>query len=300
MKFIKLDEWIMERENFDSKKSKKKDEEEKTFGCVMMETKIPDWEEYHTAGIDEEDVYIKPHDKSYGLEEQPHVTVVYGIHEDEIDEETIANVIKENMKPLTVTIDEVDIFEGDEYDVVKYNIPVTDQLMEYRKLFLKFPNTQSYPDYHPHMTIAYVKPGTGKKYKRKLREPFEVTFTKGVYSWHDNPEDPNEFKRKVINLEEDKKIPGVNESIEFERGLDPYDALEIGEKRYINKIVNIVYPITSQSIWDEAGYDSPTKADIKKWAELISSYSSAEEILEEEPRSIADSFEEWWMEENEK
>jgi len=296
MKFLSIDEWLNEKKASDPSKNK----EEKTFGCVMMDTKIPDWEEYHTAGIDEEDVYIKPHDKSYGLEEQPHITVVYGIHEDEIDEETIANVIKENMKPLTVTIDAVDIFEGDEYDVVKYNVPVTDQLMEYRKLFLKFPNTQSYPDYHPHMTIAYVKPGTGKKYKRKLREPFEVTFTMGVYSWHDNPEDPNEFKRKVINLEEDKKTTGFNESIEFQRGLDPYDSLEIGEKRYINKIVNIVYPITSQSIWDETGYAIPTKADIKKWAELVSSYSSAEEILEDEPRSIAGSFEEWWMEENEK
>ena len=169
----------------------------------MLEAKIPDWEEYHIAGIDENDVYIKPMDDSYGLETQPHVTVVYGIHEDEIDEETIANVIRENLRPLTVKINEVDVFEGKDYDVVKYNVPITPELKKYRELFLKFPNTQSYPEYKPHMTIAYVKPGTGKKYKRKLREPFSVTFVKGVYSWHDNPSDPDDLKRKVINLEDE-------------------------------------------------------------------------------------------------
>lgn len=196
MKFISLNNWLNEQKADDPK-----------YGCVMMEAKIPNWEEYHTAGIEEDDVFIKPLDESYGLESQPHVTIVYGIHEDEIDEETIANVIKENLKPLTVKIEEVDIFEGKEYDVVKYNVPVTPELKKYRALFLKFPNTQNFPEYRPHMTIAYVKPGTGKKYRRKLREPFKVTFTKGVYSWHDNPADPNELKRKVINLENEVSKP---------------------------------------------------------------------------------------------
>ena len=53
------------------------------------------------------------------------------------------------------------------------------------------------------MTLAYVAPGKGKKYKRKLRDPFDVTFTRGVYSYHDNPEDPNDFSRKEINLEDE-------------------------------------------------------------------------------------------------
>jgi 2'-5' RNA ligase len=202
MKFLSLDNWLLEKE---TKKDKK---EEPTYGCVMLEAKIPDWEEYHLAGIDEDDVYIKPYDDSYGLEDQPHITIVYGIHEDEIDDETIGNIIKENVRPLTLKVDEVDIFEGEEYDVVKYNIPLTDELQRYRDLFMKFPNTQTFPNYNPHMTIAYVKPGEGIKYKRKLRDPFEVTFTKGVYSWHENPEDPDDRRRKVINLEDeyDEKV----------------------------------------------------------------------------------------------
>jgi len=199
MKFQSLKSWLKE----ESLKGLKPIDNQKRdrYGCVMLESTIDNWEEFHTAGIDKEDVHIKPHDESYGLEKQPHVTVLYGIHEDEMDPEIIAEVIKQNIKPITLRVEDVDLFEGEEYDVVKYNLPITEELQKYRDLFSKFPNTQSHPEYNPHMTLAYVKPGKGKKYKRKLRDPFDVTFTKGVYSYHDNPEDPNDFSRKVIDLE---------------------------------------------------------------------------------------------------
>jgi len=212
MGFLSFDEWLLEqtlRGSIPQPARGKFGVDNKVrdhYGCVMMDSKIKDWEDYHTAGIDEDDVYIKPLDQSYGLETKPHVTVLFGIHEDEIDPETIANVIKSNMKPLTVKVDEIDVFEGPEYDVVKYNIPISDELQGYHDLFKKFPNTQTFPEYKPHMTIAYVRSGEGKKYKRKLREPFEVTFTDGVYSYHDNPDDPEDYTRKVYNLEDKGKV----------------------------------------------------------------------------------------------
>lgn len=174
-KFISLNEWLNEQQ------------EEPKYGCVMMDAnKIPDWEEKHIAGIDPNDVYIKPYDDSYGLEDNPHVTVIYGIHEDEIDPEVPFGVIQNEMQPITVTIDEIGVFETPEYDVVKYEVPVTPELQKYRDRFLKsFSNTQTYPEYKPHMTLAYVNPGAGKKYAKKLEEPFDVTFGKGVYSFHD-------------------------------------------------------------------------------------------------------------------
>jgi len=218
MKFQSLNSWLKEEA---VKGSKMVDNQPRDhYGCLMMQTDIDNWKEYHTAGIEKDDVYIKPHDKSYGLEEEPHVTVLYGFHEDEIDEETISSVMKQNLKPITLRVDEVDVFEGDDYDVVKYNLPVTKELQEYRDLFMKFPNTQSFPDYKPHMTIAYVKPGEGKKYKRKLRDPFDVTFTRGVYSFHEDPNEPEDFSTRKVNLEQkyDKtgkivKQDKVNEAI---------------------------------------------------------------------------------------
>jgi len=201
MKFQSLNNWLKEEAVRGTKMVDNQPRDH--YGCLMMNTNIDNWKEYHTAGIEKEDVYIKPHDKSYGLEQEPHVTVLFGFHEDEIDEETMGSVMKQNLKPITLRVDEVDVFEGDDYDVVKYNLPVTKELQEYRDLFSKFPNTQTHPDYKPHMTIAYVKPGAGKKYKRKLRDPFDVTFTKGTYSYHEDPNDSENFSTREINLEQE-------------------------------------------------------------------------------------------------
>ncbi len=139
-------------------------------------------------GIDEKDLYFKPGDDSYGLEQEPHMTLVFGIHEDEIDPNIVRDVMEQNLHPIKVMIKEISIFEQEEFDVVKYEIPVTPEIQRYRKLFLKFPNTQEFPDYKPHMTIAYVKSGTGKKYAKKLEQPLIVIFNKAVYSLHENGE----------------------------------------------------------------------------------------------------------------
>ena len=195
--FQSFEEWLLEQE-----------EHEPTYGCVMLYTNMRDWEDIHTGGIDPEDVYKKPYDDSFGLEENPHMTVIYGIHEDEVTPEQMINVIKENMEDVTVTISKISIFEQDEYDVVKYDIPVTEQIQSYRDLFINnFENTQTFPEYHPHMTIAYVKPGEGKKYISDLDEPFEVTFTKGVYSYHEKDDEgfvETKKKEHVFNKDEEE------------------------------------------------------------------------------------------------
>lgn len=179
-KFISIKKWLNEQANVESP----------TYGCVMLDCKIPKWEELHTSGIDKKDIYIDPKDDSYGLEDNPHVTVLYGIHEDEIDPEVIMSVIENNMEPVTVTISNISIFENEIFDVVKYDVPDTEQLLKYREMFMKsFTNTQTFPDYHPHITLAYVKPGEGSKYVKELDEPFSVTFDKGVYSFHQENED---------------------------------------------------------------------------------------------------------------
>ena len=204
-KFISINQWINEQKI-----------DEPQYGCVMMEPKkIDGWEENHLDGIKEDNVYIKPYDESYGLEYEPHVTILYGIHEDEIDPSVVVDLIEQKFKPVIVTISDIDVFQNDEYDVVVYKVPVTEQLQEYRDLLMEsFANTQTFKGYHPHMTIAYVKKGTGKKYKKKLNEPFDVRFVKGVYSYHkDDPDEKeDDTVRRVVNLEpkkEEKKSSGI-------------------------------------------------------------------------------------------
>ena len=179
MKFQSFKNWLLERKN-----------ENLSYGCLMLYAKVSDWNDKIRI-VDKKDVYEK--DDDYGYEKEPHITIVYGLHQDEIDNKELYEKIKELIRPVTVKIEKISIFENDEYDVVKFDVPVTDELKEYRKEFMKFPNTQKFPGYHPHMTIAYVKRGEGKKYVQKLDKPFEVTFRQAVYS---NPE----HKKKYFDL----------------------------------------------------------------------------------------------------
>jgi len=179
MNFQSYKNWLLERKS-----------ENLSYGCLMLYAKVPDWnDKIHI--VNKEDIYEKNDD--YGYEKEPHITILYGLHHDEINKEELYEKIKELICPVTVKIENIDIFENDEFDVVKFNVPAINQLKEYHKEFLKFPNTQTFSGYKPHMTIAYVKKGEGKKYKQKLDKPFEVTFKKAVYS------DPNE-KKKHFNL----------------------------------------------------------------------------------------------------
>ena len=166
MKFTSFKNWLFERKN-DALK----------YDCLMLDANISNWKE-KTSIIDKEDVYEK--DDDYGVEKNPHVTIIYGIHPDEVNREELYEEI-EKIKPVKTTIEKISVFECEDYDVVKFDVPVTPELKKYRKIFLKFPNTQTYDEYLPHMTIAYVKKGTGKKYEQKIK-PFNVVFNKAAYS----------------------------------------------------------------------------------------------------------------------
>lgn len=172
-------------------------QEQKTFGCVMLEGRIDDWETIHLAGIEEKDLYDNK-DHEFGLEENPHMTLIFGIHEDEIDASVIRETIKENIESFSVVINKIGYFETPEYDVVKYDVTPTKDMLKYRKIFLdSFENTQTFKQFHPHITLAYVKKGEAKKYVKTLEEPFEVTFIRGVYSYHVD-EGGEKIRRKTV------------------------------------------------------------------------------------------------------
>jgi hypothetical protein len=194
-KFTSIYQWINEQKSM-----------KQTYGCVMMEpSKIKAWEELHLVGIDEKDLYEKINDDSYGVEHDPHITILYGIVEDSIDPSVIVDMMEQKMKPITVEINEIGVLENEEFDVVKYNVPVTAELKGYRDMFMKsFENKQTFDGYNPHVTIAYVKPGLGKKYKKMLDKPFKIKFNKGVYSYHKKENEPD-LVRRVVNLEPKKE-----------------------------------------------------------------------------------------------
>ena len=154
------------------------------YGCIMLLADVPDWPRLVRRLVREEDVYTAP-DDDYGYEENPHITLMYGIHDREIIDKSIIYSKIEDIPAMRFTVNEVSIFPGDDkpYDVVKFDIKPTKTLLDIRKgLEDDLPNTQTFTDYHPHMTIAYVKKMKGSKYRRILRKGLRFAFNRGVYS----------------------------------------------------------------------------------------------------------------------
>lgn len=150
------------------------------YGCAMVYFDFPKMPQIHET-IDESDIYTDESDRSYGLEDEPHTTLLYGLHSNEIPDENVMSICKsKNFGPLTLS--NASLFENEKYDVLKFDVsnPV---LNEMNAELSKLPHTTNFPDYHPHATIAYLKPGAGKKYVEKLAgETYEVHPNKIVYS----------------------------------------------------------------------------------------------------------------------
>ena len=94
----------------------------------------------------------------------------YGVEVDflseelDMDEEEVKKVL-EGQKGGEAELSNIGIFENDDYDVVKVDIKSPDLHRLNKQLSDNLENTDEHPVYHPHLTIAYVKSGEGKKYK---------------------------------------------------------------------------------------------------------------------------------------
>ena len=131
------------------------------YGVVMLYLDIPNWKNI-TDKISRDDIYL-PNDPTHGTENNPHVTVLYGLHK-EVQEKDIREIlIKSGIKTINIETDGISIFENDEFDVVKIGV-ISEELTFLNKEISKLPHTTDYPDYKPHMTISYVNPKCGNKY----------------------------------------------------------------------------------------------------------------------------------------
>lgn len=104
-----------------------------------------------------------------GIETEPHVTVKYGLHGE--DPAAVAEVLKDE-PPIEVTLGKASVFEGKDGkpDVLKVDVdsPALHELNA--KIADALPHTDTFPDYHPHVTIAYLKNGEGAAYEGKAIE----------------------------------------------------------------------------------------------------------------------------------
>ena len=168
------------------------------YGCVMLYLDLDENKENEIQSlIDENDLYLGTEDDpGYGREDEPHVTVLYGIHSD-VPDEDVEKLIDKLTQPELI-LNKISIFDNSDkgFDVVKFDVE-NNELHQMNEMFKKLPYTSEYPDYHPHVTIAYVKAGEGEKYVKTLPEDTEIKIkpNKIVYSKPDGSKKNYKFKK---------------------------------------------------------------------------------------------------------
>ena len=100
-----------------------------------------------------------------GVETEPHITVKYGLHGDDASE--VAKVLA-GEPPITVRLGKTSLFRNDDADVLKIDVDSPDLHRLNKKIADALPHTDTHPEYKPHVTIAYLKPGQGKLYNGKI------------------------------------------------------------------------------------------------------------------------------------
>ena len=97
-----------------------------------------------------------------GRENEPHITARWGLHF-----MTPSARLRESLRsfgPITATLGKTSLFSNPDADVLKVDVDSPDLHRLYKIIGRLVPVHTTHPIYHPHLTIAYLKPGHGKKY----------------------------------------------------------------------------------------------------------------------------------------
>ena len=137
--------------------------------CVMLDVRPIEWEEGYFPKLAElfGEGY-NPNDLFYGDTDElkyaqgavydsvPHVTLLFGIHPSLTYEEDVESVLHDWFTPDLMS-QYVGFFEGDDYYCIVAHLIPTAYLMNARRRLEALPHTTTYPEFKPHMTLAYIK-----------------------------------------------------------------------------------------------------------------------------------------------
>jgi len=134
------------------------------FGCVMLLPADGVAGSVLAVGqklVNDDELYSDPDNSDSGRDETPHTTSLWGIR-DKHAGERVRKVMSEFM-PREFRLMGVSFFDdNEEFDVVKFDCEGSDLYDFHDALKKEFPDAKETFDFHPHMTIAYVRKGLGQ------------------------------------------------------------------------------------------------------------------------------------------
>ena len=121
--------------------------------------------------------------KHYGKENNPHVTVMYGLSP--VEENRVKELLTKVPKKIVAELGQISKFENADapYDVLKIEVKSSHLSKIHEMIRKNFDNNYQWPQYNPHVTLAYVKKGTCNEYVgNKTFEGMKVMFETFMYS----------------------------------------------------------------------------------------------------------------------
>lgn len=154
-------------------------------GCLMAYINISQdiWNEYITI-IDNNDLYIEDNTIRYGIEKTPHCNVLYGLN---IDNNRVdIKIPLLNINRFNIQANKISSFTNEKFDVLKFEIN-SPELKDINNFYrTNFDYKNQYDIYIPHITIAYLKPNTSKKYielfNNKFKFPINFQINRFIYA----------------------------------------------------------------------------------------------------------------------
>lgn len=148
---------------------------QRSYSCLMLD--CADFEKHLDLiqdSIEDIDLYDE---EGYGLEKEPHITVLYGIHEQN------PVVVKQSLDlvPVEYELTGLSLFENENFDVLKCSVKSSDLKRLNKQCCENLEFTNDYSDYIPHLTVAYLNPGSGKKYVKMESKGFNKVYKSGKF-----------------------------------------------------------------------------------------------------------------------
>lgn len=158
------------------------EKKDRDYSCLMLDLSFlkNEWKE-----IQDDICPCELYDKEgYGLEDEIHSTVLYGIHTN--DKDDVWNAI--DLRPVNFEIGKLSLFSNPEFDVLKFDIISKDLNDLNKECCRNLDYTNKYKKYHAHATVAYLKKDCGEYYTKEKNKLTGKIYTsdKFIFSTADN------------------------------------------------------------------------------------------------------------------
>jgi hypothetical protein len=138
------------------------------YGCVMAYVNSSALDPIFKL-VNHSDLYQESPEYMFDhVQSSAHITLLYGLHR-EVGYFDVKRKIYQALREIPIKsfqIAGLKVFSNPEkeYEVLVLEIKKDKFLERVNELLKELPNTNEYPDYTPHITIAYLKKGTAEKY----------------------------------------------------------------------------------------------------------------------------------------